>query len=312
MLHFLRLIRIQNLVIVFITMLLMRWAVIEPILITNGLQLQLPDLWFFMLVLGVVLITASGYIINDYFDRKTDLVNRPKTVVVGVYIKRRSAIILHVFFNIIAILLTTYVSWKIGHIKYSLVFVLTVGILWYYSTSYKRMFLVGNIIVAVLTGLIPVLVFMFEMPTIFEKYADLFESSIVNLGMIKIWILGFSIFAFITTLIREIIKDIEDFDGDIEYGRNTLPVSLGVMNTKYIIIMLIFAELITLFTSYYIFINDEYSIWYFLIFITLPFLYLIYILLNAKEKSEYHKASIITKIIMVSGLLYTSIIYFTS
>lgn len=293
-------------------MLLMRWAVIEPILIANGMQLQLPDLWFFMLVIGVVLITASGYIINDYFDRKTDLVNRPKTVVVGVYIKRRSAIILHVFFNIIAILLTTYVSWKIGHIKYSLVFVLTVGILWYYSTSYKRMFLVGNIIVAVLTGLIPVLVFMFEMPTIFEKYADLFESSIVNLGMIKIWILGFSIFAFITTLIREIIKDIEDYDGDIEYGRNTLPVSLGVMNTKYIIIMLIFAELITLFTSYYIFINDEYSIWYFLFFITLPFLYLIYILLNAKEKSEYHKASIITKIIMIIGLLYTSIIYFTS
>lgn len=291
-------------------MILMRWAVINPILIANGLQLQLPDLWFFMLVIGVVLITASGYIINDYFDRKTDLVNRPKTVVVGVYIKRRSAIILHVIFNIIAILLTSYVSWKIGHIKYSLIFVLTVGILWYYSTSYKRMFLIGNIIVAILTGLIPVLVFMFEMPTVFETYSSLFETNMVNLNMIKIWILGFSIFAFITTLIREIIKDIEDYEGDIEYGRNTLPVSLGVMNTKYIIIMLIFAELITLFTSYYIFINDSYSIWYFIIFITLPFLYLIFILLNAKEKSEYHKASIITKIIMVSGLLYTSLIYY--
>ena len=293
-------------------MILMRWAVINPILITNHLQLQLPDLWFFMLVIGVVLITASGYIINDYFDRKTDLVNRPDTVVVGIHINRRLAIIFHVVFNVIAVLLTTFVSYKIGHIKYSLVFILTIGILWYYSTSYKRMFLVGNVIVAILTGLIPVLVFMFEMPSIFEKYSDLFENNLVNLSMIKIWILGFSIFAFITTLIREIIKDIEDYEGDIEYGRTTLPVSLGIMNTKYIIVMLIFAELLTLFSSYYVFINDNYSIWYFIGFITLPFLYLIQILLNAKEKSDYHKASIITKIIMISGLFYTSIIYFTS
>lgn len=287
-----------------------RYCILFPIFKLNGMELQLSGLLFFLLVLSTSLITASGYIINDYFDRKTDLINRPNSVVVGIHIKRRFAMILHIVFNVIAVLLATYVSYKIGQIKYSFIFLLTVGILWYYSTTYKRIFLLGNFTVAVLTAMIPILVYIYDVPLIFEKYKDWFYYNIIDITQIKIWILGFSVFAFILTLIREIIKDIEDFNGDIEYGRSTLPIKLGIQNTKFVLMLLIISTILLIAYSYSKFISDNYSVYYFALFLVAPLLYLINVIMKATEKKHYYHASLITKFIMILGILYSFIIFF--
>jgi len=173
MLAFLKLIRIQNLLIVAVTQYLMRYAVIEPILKINEFELQMTDFEFFILVFATVCLTAAGYVINDYFDTKTDKLNRPGTVVVGKSITRRSAMTIHMILNILGVIAGFYVSYKIGLYQLGMIFLIVSGILWYYSTSYKRQFLIGNILVAVLTGLVPLMVILFEMPELNKTYRDI-------------------------------------------------------------------------------------------------------------------------------------------
>jgi len=113
MLPFIKLIRIQNLIIIATTQYLMRYAIIEPILKINKFELQFSDLNFFILVFSTVLLSAAGYVINDYFDTKTDTINRPNNVIVGRKISRRTAMSIHISFNIIGIIAGFYISYKI-------------------------------------------------------------------------------------------------------------------------------------------------------------------------------------------------------
>ena len=164
MFHYLKLIRYQNLLIIAVTQYLMRWSIIYPILKVNNFHLQFSEFNFFLLVLSTIFLAAAGYVINDYFDRKTDLLNRPDTVIVGTVIKRRVAMILHIVINIIGIGLGFYILLSIGIYKLGFIYIIIAGILWYYSTSYKRHFLIGNIIVALLTALVPLMVVLYEIP----------------------------------------------------------------------------------------------------------------------------------------------------
>jgi 4-hydroxybenzoate polyprenyltransferase len=305
---FFKLIRIHNLLIVALTQYLMRWCVIHPILKLQGAELLLPEFDFFLLVLATVLITASGYVINDYFDRKSDLINRPDSVVVDIHIRRRWVIILHSIFNVISVLLALWISIKIGHWKFSLLFFLTSGILWFYSTSYKKVFLAGNIVVATLTALVPALVAIYELPLHYQTYPDLINQGYLDLTKIKMWIFGFSTFAFLTTLIREFIKDIEDAEGDYEIGRSTIPIVIGVKNTKYLIAAMIIITILALLISYNVYISDSYSLYYFVLFLFFPYIMLMNFVFRCSEREQYHKAGLYAKLIMLSGLLYAVII----
>jgi len=207
MLNFLRLIRYKNLLIIILTQYLMRWSIIKPILEVYGFKLQFSELHFFFLVMATVFITAAGYVINDYFDTKTDLVNRPETVIVGRLLNRRWAILLHIILNTIGIGLGAYISFYIGIPILTFVFVLITGVLWFYSTTYKRQFLIGNIIVATLTALVPLMVILFEIPLLNKEYGLLIREMYFDLKHIIFWVSAFALFAFLLTLIREIIKD---------------------------------------------------------------------------------------------------------
>jgi len=306
MIPFLKLVRIQNLIIVAVTQYLMRFAIIRPILKVSGFSLQLSEFNFFMLVLSTVCLTAAGYVINDYFDTKTDSLNRPKRVVVGQSISRRSAMALHIVLNIIGVLSGFYISYRIGHIKFGFIFILVSGILWYYSTNYKRQFLIGNIIVAILTGLVPLMVIVFEMPMLNRAYADILLSNNTDLYPIFYWILGFSFFAFITTLIREIIKDTEDYEGDSVFGRNTLPIVLGIFYTKVIITTLSLITISAIIIIYLKFLQGStITMIYLAIGQLFPFIFLIYKIIISKSKNDYHFASGLLKIIMLIGILYS-------
>ncbi|MDF1549241.1 MAG: geranylgeranylglycerol-phosphate geranylgeranyltransferase [Bacteroidales bacterium] len=315
MTHFFKLIRIQNLLIVAATQYLMRFAIIQPILSVYNYQtaegefkfvLQMSELDFFILVFATVCLTAAGYVINDYFDTKTDSLNRPKKVVVGRKISRRSAMALHIVLNAIGVIGGFYASWKVGHPKFGFIFVLAAGILWYYSTTYKRQFLVGNVIVALLTAMVPLMVILFEMPVLNKAYSDFLLANDLTFNAIFNWVLAFSFFAFVTTLLREIVKDVEDFEGDSAYGRNTLPIVMGVFYTKITVLVITVGTLAGLTYIYYNYLRGYNLVfWYFIIGVILPFILLIIKLILAKDKKDYRIASGLIKIIMLLGILFS-------
>src|SRR5664280_288880 len=232
---FLDLIRWKNLLMVILTMLLMRYSVLEPLVSKIGvilikgsgeeipMTLQFPWYDFALLVLATVCITAGGYVINDYFDIKTDLINKGK-VIVGTKIPRRKAMMWHSIFNIAGVAAGFYISFKSGYFWLGILFLVVSGLLYFYSASYKRQFLIGNIIVALLTAMVPMLVVFYEWPALYKFYM-LNAIRLPDINIIIYWVGGFALFAFLTNLAREIIKDIEDFEGDIAYGLSLIHIS---------------------------------------------------------------------------------------
>lgn len=313
----LRLIRYKNLLIIGLTLYLLRYCIVQPFLTIKGLELQLTSFHFFLLVLSTISLTAAGYVINDYFDRKTDMLNRPDKVIVGRKIKRRTVMLLHILFNGIGILSGIYISYYIGYLSFGLIFILVAGILWFYSTTYKRQFLVGNIIVAVLTGLVPLMVIVFEIPLLNQNYGKIIILKDITFINIIAWSVGYAIFAFFMNLIREIIKDAEDFEGDRAFGRNSMPIVLGPAWTKNVIATLIAITIIGLLGVYFVFLSrnasgkiDWISMIYIFVFLILPLFYLFFMVLQADSKKSFHKASNLSKIIMLTGIMYMPVFRF--
>ncbi len=306
MIAFLKLIRIQNLLIVAATQYLMRFAIISPILKVNNFSLQMSEFDFFILVLSTVFLTAAGYVINDYFDTRTDSMNRPEEVVVGKSIERRTAMTLHVVLNILGIIGGFYVSYKIGLYQLGIIFIIVSGLLWYYSTSYKRQFLIGNLLVALLTALVPLMAILYEMPLLNKTYKEILIANHANFNHIFFWVSGFSFFAFITTLAREIIKDTEDFEGDSAYGRNTIPIILGIRWTKIIVSSLLIITISALITVYFKYLEGSVAtLLYGLLTLIIPITIEIYLIIKADDKEDYRFASNLLKFIMLAGILYS-------
>lgn len=315
---FINLIRWKNLLIVILTMVLMRYAIIAPLISRIGvvplndqgheipMTLQFPWYNFVLLVLATVLIAAGGYVINDYFDIKTDLINKGK-VIVGTKIPRRRAMMWHNILNIIGVLTGFYISWESGFLMMGVIFLLASGLLYFYSASYKRQFMIGNIVVAILTATVPLLVVVYEWPALY-RYYSLNAASLPPINFIFYWVAGFALFAFLTTLTREIIKDIEDFEGDIAYGRNTVPVVIGVLSAKVVSICLIIITIVLLYLTWYFFINDKITLIYISAAIVVPFLLTVYKLITGSNRKQLHYASSIMKIAMLTGILYSVVV----
>ncbi len=310
------LIRFPNLVIVAATQYAMRYLIMEPLLPSSEFELQFGDLQFFLLVLSTVFIAAAGYIINDYFDTQADMINKPTRVVVGVEVGRRVAMILHAMLNIIGIGIGIYLGFYIHLPILSIVFLLATGLLWFYSTSYKRQFLVGNLSVAFLTGLVPLMVVLFEIPLLNRTYGQEMLLHNASFNYMFAWVGGFSFFAFLTTMIRELVKDTEDFEGDAAYGMRTVPIVLGAKWTKIIVLALIFTNLVMLvflLLKYILFSvepADYFSLVYFILLLLIPLVILAFLVLTARTKKDYHRASSLIKLIMLTGILYSVMVFY--
>jgi len=315
---FLNLIRWPNLLIVALTMILMRYAVIAPVIskinvelinVPGGetpLSLQFPWYYFLILVLATLCITAGGYVINDYFDIKTDLINKGE-VIVSTKISRRQAMMWHNVLNIAGVAAGFFISWKAGYFWMGILFLIVSGLLYFYSASYKRQFLIGNFVVALLTAMVPMLVVIFEWPALYRYYA-VNAVTLPQLSIMFYWVGGFAIFAFMTTLTREIIKDIEDFEGDMAYGRNTIPVVTGTLTARIISISLILITIGLLYIVWYFFLNDKITLIYISCAIVLPLLYVVYQLIISANKKQLHNASRLMKIVMIAGVLYSVVV----
>jgi len=309
------LVRLPNLLVVAVTMMLMRYAVLRPLLdampvtmaddplSTATMTFQLGWLDFVILVLSTCLITAAGYVINDYFDIRADLINRG-TIIVGNTITRRKAMMYHNILNIFGVIGGTYVSARIGYIWLGIFFVIISGLLYFYSATYKRQFLIGNIIVALLVAMVPMMVVIYDAAPVYVRYSHT-VTDFPGVAILFYWVGGFALFAFLTTLIREIIKDMEDCDGDRETGRKTLPVLSGMVTSRIVVVVLSLFTVALLYIIWNRFLNDNITLIYISLLLVLPFAVVIYKVITGLEKHHLHFASRLMKLIMLAGILYS-------
>lgn len=310
--NYLNLIRYKNLIFIFCLQYLMRYFVVKPWLQYFGMDLFLSNYLFLLLASGTTLIAAGGYVINDYFDTKIDALNRPDKVIVGNSVSRKRASQMHQVLTGLGILFGLIVAFSINSFTVGLVFILVPGLLWFYSASYKRQFLIGNIIVAFCAALVVLLVVVSENACLLNEYGDLLAQTPVSAKLYS-WICSFALFAFLTTLIREIVKDMEDEYGDRELECRTMPVVWGLKKTKIFLyaVTAITLAILALFAFKFIqFPNDTLTIRYFIFGCVLPFLYFIYLIIKAKLPNDYHSASTFLKYIMIIGVLYSVVLYF--
>lgn len=263
-----------NLVIVAFAQLMTAYFLVETT--RKGLPV-LQDINLYLIILSTVILTAAGYMINDYYDVKIDYINKPDEVIIGKGMKRRVAIFLHSILNISGVGIGLIVSPRIAVINFIASF-----LLWLYSNSLKRLPFIGNFTVALLTG------------TAIWMIGYYYQKS-------ELLVLTYAIFAFFINLIREIIKDIEDRQGDRKHGCRTLPIVFGFRNTKRIIFLIaisfVCAILVVTFK-----INNAQLYFYFsgLSILFFIFMYKIYM---ADRKAHFSQLSILSKMLMITGIL---------
>lgn len=263
-----RLTRVWNLLIIGLAQYCTAGFLISPDTITNPRLL--------MLVVSTMLIAAGGYSINDYYDVKIDLINKPERVVVGKTLSRRLVLLLHSLLNLSGIALGFALAWPIGVINFISVF-----FLWLYSNALKRLPFVGNFLVAVLTGMSVLIVNVLFAPP-----------------LAIVWV--YALFALFMTLIREIIKDIEDLKGDGTFGCKTLPIVWGIRPTKvfiYFLIALFCVVVVTIHTSV-----APLPVFFFLGFLLLPMGVLVIWLIRADTRKDFYQLSQFSKLIMLAGI----------
>lgn len=278
--------------------LLIKYALFQPFLKTTELTITLNGFGFGLLVFATLCIATAGNIINDIYDVETDLVNKPSKVIVGKTISEKTAYTLFITFNVIGVMIGFYLSHLIGKSEFFAIFVIISALLYVYASYLKQMVLIGNIVISMLVGLSILIVGVFELiPTITV------QNQATQLTFFKI-LFDYSLFAFFINLIREIIKDLEDIDGDYKSGMNTLAIAIGRDRASKVAFSI---SLIPLFGSvYYVvtyLLKYELFIGYFLVLIIAPLIYITIKSFSAKTKKHYHHISNMLKLVMLLGML---------
>lgn len=271
---FFRIIRPLNLLIMAFAQLMTAYFLIGAT--PQGLPI-LADIYLYLLILSTVLVAASGYMINDYYDVKIDYINKPEEVVVGKNIKRRTVMFLHSILNLVGIGIGLLLGLKVGFIIFIASF-----LLWLYSNALKRLPFIGNLVVALLTGLAIYIVGLYYQTN-------------------ELLVLAYAIFAFFINLIREILKDIEDRHGDRKHGSKTLPIVLGFRGTKKVIFLIAAVFILSIVVVTYK-LNNQ-LLYYYFGSLSLLFFFFLYKIYMADRKAHFTQLSLLSKLLMLTGIL---------
>ncbi len=269
-----RITRMLNLIILALTQYFTAYFLVD---VHATQRAYLLDVRLFLLVLSTVMIAAAGYIINDYYDVKIDFINKPRRVVVGTIFRRRVVIIAHVSLTVVGVLLGAYLSWRVGALHLSAAL-----LLWWYSNRLKRYPLVGNISIALLSSLAIVVI-------------GLYYRAALQLVSV------YAIFAFCISLLREVVKDMEDVRGDETFGCQTLPIVWGIHRTKVLLYVLSGFFIFLLFFLSGTLGNTTLTI--FFLVLTGPIAYFITKLVYADTQRDFAYLSGFCKLLMLGGIL---------
>lgn len=310
---FLKLIRWKNLLFIAITQVLFYYCIVDSVYFPNAVhkdKFTQIDTVFLLLLIASITIAAAGYIINDYFDLQIDALNKPDKMVVDKIVKRRWAMIWHLLLSFIGIGCSWYVSFISHHWIILIANTLSALLLWWYSTTFKKQLLIGNVIISLLTAWVIIVVYFFEGANIITEGSwtiQVYDYDVKKLFKLTSMYGGF---AFMMSLIREIVKDIEDMQGDASFNCNTLPIVWGVPVAKvfsavWIVVCMGGLLLVDLYAWQT---GLRYSIVYSILLIVVPLGYILYLLLKAVTKPDYHRISNYLKLVMLAGIL--SMIFF--
>ena len=342
MIDLIRLTRPLNLLIMALTMAAMRYGVvgawldhtsaaiqstsIDPTGTTiaeipgNRLMHAFTGVHFWLLVLSTLLIAAGGNVINDYFDTRIDRVNKPAQVIVGRTVKRRVAMAGHLVLSGLGLAIGAFVAWRSGQFRLVVIPAFAVIALWSYSTRLKRAFLIGNGTGAGLAALVPITVGLYEVTALARTYPRDNWLSTVNGELLKVvidfnepwyWILGYGLFAFLATLVREIQKDLADVEGDRAEGCRTLPIVLGMRWGKAVALTYMGLLLVCVLYARMALLHDRLSYWYIGIAVITPLLLSAGFTYNASTRREHGIASHLLKAAMVIAILYAFLLRHT-
>lgn len=260
-----------------------------------------------LLAASTALIAAAGYIINDYFDVKIDQINHPDKVILGKIIPRKTAIIAHTVINIIAILMAGYIAATAHRLLWLLLQLACTGILWVYSTTYKRRYMSGNIIVAALTALTIAALYIYEPRLHTAAGAALTRNTNRHaVSSLPVWILAtYAYFAFMLTWVREIVKDMEDMEGDAAAGCVTMPITRGLSYAARFASALALLAFVPLVLGGMVLLQYGYTLLavYIFTFLALPLAaWVVYLWRGQAGPAHYHTASRMLKVIMLLGI----------
>lgn len=290
-----RLVRWPNLLIIGLIFLLIRFGLIAGFMETTILSSCLTGLHWWLMASATVLIAASGNVVNDIFDQDIDLHNRPDQRIIGPIITEDAAWRLYYVLSGLGLGLGILLAYLLGNTSNGLVFLLALGGLWFYSYSYKRQFLIGNLVVAFLAGLTVYLPLLFEMQCDPQGW---------RLLPWMPFIVAYAFFATLSTLIRELVKDMEDMGGDARLGCSTVPIVAGVKATKAIVVVLTLVLLGSV-ARYQLVKWEENDMLSFLIIIAvvqMPAILLIKSVIAAQDQKGFHRSSRWAKWMMVGGI----------
>jgi 4-hydroxybenzoate polyprenyltransferase len=290
----LNLIRWKNLIMIALIQVLLKYALFEPF----GVAVTLNGFGFGLLVLATLCIAAAGNIINDIHDVDADTVNNPETVIIGIAISEKSAFNWFIAFNILGVAIGFYLSNLVGRSGFSIVFVGISILLYLYASSLKQMLIIKNLIVSILVAMSLIIVALFDL---LPAITPLNQPTQLTLFRI---VLDYALFAFGINLIREVVKDLQDVNGDHKAGLNTLPIAIGKERTTKVVFTLLvfFTGAIFYYVITYLY-KQQMAVGYFLLFVIAPLIYASIKLFQAETNAEFDHVSTILKFTMLLGML---------
>lgn len=263
-----------------------------------NIEVSLDDLHFGLLALSTLFVAIAGYIINDVNDIKADIINKPDRLYVDKKITRGNAQYLFLGFNSVGLLIGMYLSYYIGHTSYFIIYVLTSLLLYQYAKYLKKMVFVGNITVSLIIFLCILMPAVFDIAPATNGYNIDTQTEIFYIFLV------YGIFGFLLTFIREIIKDMEDIEGDKSMGAKSFPIVLGEKKTKFITFVISLLIIIGLSFMMITFFNSQKILVFYILFtVFLPFIYFLLKLFRSENKRDFHFLSSVLKMIMLTGML---------
>jgi len=291
--NYLKLIRPINILLILFTMLLVKYALLDFL----NVKVALNTWQYGLLIFATCLIGAAGNVVNDIFDETTDRINKPEKMIVWRLISERSAYRFYVVLNVIGVGAGFYLANSIGSPSFAAIFILVSALLYLYATQFKQYLLVGNILVSLLVAMALIVIIIFDIFPAID--ADQMDLQVVASQTI----LGYAFFAFYFNLIREIVKDVQDIDGDKNAGRSSLPMVIGRVRTGKVIFTLGLLGLVSLlwFTYQHLY-SYKLTVLYVIAALGIPLVVFCVKSWDAATKSEFGVLSNLLKIILLTGI----------
>lgn len=309
--HFLKLIRIENLVLFTFLQFIIKYGFLNQIHFKDALGAQqslvlwqsLSNFQYILLVSATLFILAGGYIINAIFDVDSDNINKPSEVVIDKHISEKTAYNLYFIFTCLGVGIGFYLSRVINKPAFAAIFVICAALLYIYSNGLKQIPILGNIIVAIVAGLSIINISFFNILPAIYSGNEFFMKTLVSI------LTDYAIFIFLLQFAIEIIKTIANEKGDAAFGISTVATYFGIKKAKIIGMtsLLIFISYLT----YYLvenLVHNLYAVGYFTLFVIAPLLVVAIKLFQFKQPKEYILLVNILKIVQITTILSLLII----